>query len=160
VLPSTQRIVYAKQVKARFLKLFRPRAHSEYKQMLAELVDAQIARYSALVQEHEARAEQQAERTFDRLTVDLSPEGTAEASDWVDGAPRLNATVDGHEAGRPHETRENWTNELGGSTPSSSLRNEQIAIELTASRSRIAPPLRRAVTFQGAKTTAKQRRMR
>jgi hypothetical protein len=74
-MTDTQRIVYAKQVKARFPELFRPRGQSEYKQMLVDLVDENIDRLKALVQEHEARAEEQAERTFDRLRVDLSHEG-------------------------------------------------------------------------------------
>jgi hypothetical protein len=74
-MTDTQRVVYAKQVKSRFPELYRPRQKSEYEQMLVDLVEPHIERLTALVQEHEARAEEQAERTFDRLRVDLGPAG-------------------------------------------------------------------------------------
>ena len=75
-MTETQLDVYAEQVRARFPELFRSREKSEYKQMLLDLLDENIDRLNTLVQQHDAGAAEHAERTFDRLRVDLTPEGT------------------------------------------------------------------------------------
>jgi hypothetical protein len=93
-MTDTQRVVYSKQVKARFPELFRPRGKSEYKQMLVELVDESLDRLRALVHEHEARAEEQAERTFDRLRADLTPEGTILRTHLIRCTDRLHRGIE------------------------------------------------------------------
>jgi hypothetical protein len=109
-MTDTQRIAYSKQVKARFPELFRPRQRSEYKQMLVDLVDQNIDRCSALVQEHEARAAEHAERTFDRLRVDLSQEGTVLRTHMMRCTDRLHRgleTIRKYQAKKMERRREN-----------------------------------------------------
>jgi hypothetical protein len=76
-MDETQLKRHRKRVQARFPDLFRDQGQPEYKQMLVDLLDENIDRLSELLREHEASAEENAERTVDRFQFDSTPEGTA-----------------------------------------------------------------------------------
>jgi hypothetical protein len=88
-MDATQLKRHRKRVQARFPDLFRDQGQAEYKQMLVDLVDENIERLSALLREHEADAEENAQRTVDRFQFDSSAEGTALSNHLIRCTDRL-----------------------------------------------------------------------
>jgi hypothetical protein len=88
-MDATQLKRHRKRVQARFPDLFRDQGQAEYKQMLVDLVDENIERLSALLREHEADAEENAQRTVDRFQFDSTPEGTALSNHLIRCTDRL-----------------------------------------------------------------------
>jgi hypothetical protein len=101
-LDATQLKRHRKRVQARFPDLFRDQGQAEYKQMLVDLADENIARLSALLCEHEADAEENAQRTVDRLQFDSTPEGTALSNHLLRCTDRLHR---GFETYRKYQSR-------------------------------------------------------
>jgi hypothetical protein len=107
-----KRYVYA--VRERWPDLYRDREQEEWKQMLIDLIDQNVDRLDAKLEEHEQNAEIDAERTFARLSFDPTPEGDTLRNYQLKCADRLMRGVEAYRKYRAKAGRRSRENDGEG----------------------------------------------